>query len=43
MKLSLSEISTVDADVRRGRGRRTPPPGLDGIGIWEFKLSQDDD
>jgi sugar phosphate isomerase/epimerase len=42
VKLSLSEISTVDAAFAEDVVAYAAA-GLDGIGIWEFKLSQDDD
>ena len=42
MKLSLSEISTVNASFAEDVVAYAAA-GLDGIGIWEFKLSQDDD
>ncbi|MEO9175169.1 MAG: hypothetical protein ABI317_06605, partial [Gaiellales bacterium] len=41
MKLSLSEISTVDATFAEDVVAYAAA-GLDGIGIWEFKLAQDD-
>lgn len=42
MKLSLSEISTVNATFGEDVVAYAAA-GLDGIGIWEFKLSQDDE
>jgi sugar phosphate isomerase/epimerase len=42
VKLSLSEISTVNASFAEDVVAYAAA-GLDGIGIWEFKLSQDDD
>jgi sugar phosphate isomerase/epimerase len=42
MKLSLSEISTVNASFAEDVVAYAAA-GLDGIGIWEFKLSQDDE
>jgi sugar phosphate isomerase/epimerase len=41
VKLSLSEISTVDASFAEDVVAYAAA-GLDGIGIWEFKLAQDD-
>jgi sugar phosphate isomerase/epimerase len=42
VKLALSEISTVDATFEEDCTAYAAA-GLDGIGIWEFKLSQDDE
>jgi sugar phosphate isomerase/epimerase len=42
VKLSLSEISTVNATFAEDVVAYAAA-GLDGIGIWEFKLSQDDE
>jgi sugar phosphate isomerase/epimerase len=42
VKLSLSEISTVNATFEEDVFAYAAA-GLDGIGIWEFKLSQDDE
>jgi sugar phosphate isomerase/epimerase len=42
VKLSLSEISTVNATFGEDVVAYAAA-GLDGIGIWEFKLSQDDE
>jgi sugar phosphate isomerase/epimerase len=42
VKLSLSEISTVDASFGEDVVAYAAA-GLDGIGIWEFKLSHDDE
>ncbi len=42
MKLSLSEISTVNATFGEDVVAYAAA-GLDGIGIWEFKLSRDDE
>jgi sugar phosphate isomerase/epimerase len=42
VKLSLSEISTINASFEEDVFAYAAA-GLDGIGIWEFKLSQDDD
>ncbi len=42
MKLSLSEISTVNASFEEDVFAYAAA-GLDGIGIWEFKLSRDDE
>lgn len=41
MKLALSEISTVNAPFAEDVGAYAAA-GFDGIGIWEFKLPQDD-
>jgi sugar phosphate isomerase/epimerase len=41
VKLSLSEISTADATFAEDVVAYAAA-GLDGIGIWEFKLAQDD-
>jgi 4-hydroxyphenylpyruvate dioxygenase len=41
MKLSLSEISTVDASFAEDVAAYAAA-GFDGIGIWEVKLPQDD-
>ena len=42
MKLSLSEISTVAASFEEDVAAYAAA-GFDGIGIWEFKLPEDDD
>ena len=41
MTLSLSEISTPTATFRDDL-RAYAAAGFDGIGIWEFKLGDDD-
>ena len=41
MKLSLSEISTVGASFAEDVAAYAAA-GFDGIGIWEFKLPDDD-
>ena len=41
MRLSLSEISTVNATFEEDVGAYVAA-GFDGIGIWEFKLPDDD-
>jgi len=41
MKLSLSEISTVNASFEEDVAAYAAA-GFEGIGIWEFKLSEDD-
>ena len=42
MRLSLSEISTVDASFADDVAAYAAA-GFDGIGVWEFKLPADDD
>jgi D-psicose/D-tagatose/L-ribulose 3-epimerase len=42
VRLSLSEISTVDASFTDDVAAYAAA-GFDGIGVWEFKLPQDDD
>jgi sugar phosphate isomerase/epimerase len=42
VKLALSEISTVSASFEED-ARAYAAAGFDGIGIWEFKLTADDD
>ena len=42
MKLALSEISTVNASFAEDVAAYAAA-GFDGIGIWEFKLPDDDD
>ena len=42
MKLSLSEISTIEASFEDDV-EAYAPAGFDGIGIWEFKLPEDDE
>jgi sugar phosphate isomerase/epimerase len=42
MKLALSEISTVNASFAEDVAAYAAA-GLDGIGLWEFKLPEDDD
>ena len=42
MRLSLSEISTVGASFAEDVAAYSAA-GLDGIGIWEFKLPDDDE